>query len=355
MVILCDYSYIDVIIVGIFLYKCVHSTHYTTSCFTSHIFSLAFFLSIGLQEIRHMGNEEGLLEKVASILLRPDDTTFKVSYKRVEGQLLGGSQDSKNTTSVNMLVRKTHLNNLVRPIWDDHLNDICHAFHDDLPLFARNALVMHEGKRHSKSEPPSSTSGLAFSVMMGDTINKLHKEIETLRTQNKQLETNTLRWKSTSEKLSNQWESEKSELTDRFLTLFNVHKARHIETQKELDQLKGKTQQRTTERGTRGAGTLSNRSNIRKSFEPLPDHEDEHDYAKYSSSFVDRLAAGPSTMKRRANDRDPMGGVSQKQKRQDSQSQESGFVNPHTGAMEFGNAKDMFSSSDEEEGGGMKG
>ena len=31
MVILCDYSYIDVIIVGIFLYKkCVHSTHHTT-------------------------------------------------------------------------------------------------------------------------------------------------------------------------------------------------------------------------------------------------------------------------------------------------------------------------------------
>ena len=284
-----------------------------------------------------MANEEDeeLLGKVASILLSPDDDAFKVSYKRVEGQLFGGSQDSKNTTSVKVSVRKI-MANVVRPVWEGQLNNICHKCYDGLPLFARNALP----EEMSQNE---ASSGLSFSVMLGDTINKLHKEIDALRTENKTLEANTLRWKSTSEKLSGQWESEKSELTERFLTLFNEHKARHVESLKELEQLKSKEQ-----RGAERTGaTIGNRDSLggRPSLE-VPDHEDEHDFAEYDDEMVDRLAAGrKSSQKRRLNDRMEVMAGKRQQKRQNTESQ--GHYNPHTGAREFGNAKELFSSDSE--------
>ena len=196
-----------------------------------------------------MPEEEGReLEAVSAILRRPDDDVFKVSYKRQRGQVLGGTNDHKTTNSIRVSIRKTCLNNVVRPVWEGQMNNIRHAYYDDLPLFARNALP-------ETSQSDDASSGLASTLMLGDTINKLHKEIDALRNQNKQLEANTLRWKSTSEKLSNQWEDEKSELTARFLTLFNEHKLRHIETVKELEQLKGKKQKigepTTTKRGAR--------------------------------------------------------------------------------------------------------
>mmetsp|Transcript_14742 Transcript_14742/g.32027 ORF Transcript_14742/g.32027 Transcript_14742/m.32027 type:complete len:343 (-) Transcript_14742:216-1244(-) len=258
-----------------------------------------FHESIARTHIRHMASEDGQeLEKVTSILLRPNNETFKVSYKRVEGQLFGGSRDSKNTTSVKVSVRKTCSNSVVRPVWEGQLDDIVHSCEKDLPLFARCALPQTE-----------SPSGLAFSLILGDTINKLHKEIGALRTENKQLEANTLRWKSTGEHLSNQWETEKSELTGRFLTLFNEHKARHVETQKELDHLKGKKQRTGT--------TIKKQSSVKKNREKLSDNEDEHDFATYDAEEVNRLASGT---KRRANDRQPM--ANPKQSRHNSECDE---------------------------------
>jgi len=287
-----------------------------------------FYKSVVSKDIRHMVSEEGKeLEKVTSILLRSDDETFKVSYRRVEGQIFGGIDDSKKTTSVKVSIRKTCLNSIVRPVLESRLDNICHSCYDDLPLFARNALP----EEMSQTE---SSSGLAIAVMSGDTINELHREIDALRAKNKQLETNNLLWKSTAEKLSNQWEAEKSELTDRFLTLFNEHKARHIETQRELDRLKGKRQRTTATERT--CGTVSNRNNRQStSKELLPDDEDEHDYAIYGEEEVARLAAGPD-MKPKAQKRNNL-------------SQGSGFFNPHTGATEFDDPKELFSSSEDED------
>ena len=289
--------------------------------------------SIAPKDIRHMPSEEGNeLETVSAILLRPDDEIFKVSYKRQRGQLLGGTNDSKNTTSIKVSIRKTCLNNVVRPVWEGNLNNIRHAYYDDLPIFARNAFP-------DSAAQSESSSGLASPLMLGDTINKLHKEIDALRTQNKQLEANTLRWKSTSEKLSNQWEDEKSELTARFLKLFNEHKARHVETFKELERLKGKKQR------MEGIATAShNRSSsiTRKSRDSLlPNDEDEHDFMTYNDDEINRLAAGPNMKKRN--------GTNQAAAASSSMTQESGFVNPHTGAREFGNVQELFSSDSEDE------
>mmetsp|Transcript_3955 Transcript_3955/g.8720 ORF Transcript_3955/g.8720 Transcript_3955/m.8720 type:complete len:296 (-) Transcript_3955:235-1122(-) len=290
-----------------------------------------------------MSYEEGKgLEKVRSIVLRPDDETFKVSYKRVKGQLVGRGYDSMNTTSIKVSIRKTCINNIVRPVWEGQLDNICHSCYDDLPLFVRNALP---GEMNQMS-----SSGLSFSVMLGDSIYKLHNEIDALRTKNKQLEVNTLRWKSTTDKLSNQWETEKSELTHRFLTLFNQHKARHVETQNELDRLKGKRPRTECADTNVGEKSSRQRNNDR---EILPDDEDEHDYATYDNAMVARLAAGhPSSMKRRAKDHEmkkqPKASV--KQERQNSGSQGSNcYVNPHTGAMECTDIKELFSSSSDDD------
>jgi hypothetical protein len=258
---------------------------------------------------------------VTSVLLRDDDESFKVNYKRVEGQIVGGSLDSKNTTSVLVSIRKTCLNSIVRTVWEGHLNDICHSCYNDLPSFLRRA--------HSET---AKSSGLAFPILLGDTINKLHKEIDSLRSENKRLDENNLLWKSTAEKLSNQWETEKSELTERFLTLFNEHKARHLKTRKELEHLQAKQQK---------SDHTSNRLGFRKSRDKLPDDEDLHDYVTYNNEEVDRLAEGRSLKRSSTNDA---------KMRIQSQSQtSSGFVNPHTGAMEFSHPKELFSSDEDDE------
>ncbi len=278
-----------------------------------------FYKSIDCKDIRHLPSEDGKeLDRVTSILLRPDDETFKVRYKRLRAQLFGESDDSKNTSTIEVSIRKMCLNNIVRPIWEGSLNDIRLNSYNHLPLFARCALL--------ESDRSDASSGLSLPVMLGDTINRLQKEIDALRKTNRQLQENTLRWKSTSEKLSNRWESEKSELTDRFLTLFNDHKARHAKVLKELEHLR-RSKQRTD-------GNVIDRSGMRRSREAmLLDHEDENDYVTYKNAEVNRLAAGPCSKKGK-----PV-----------ASSQGGGFVNPHTGAREFSHPKDLFSSDEDED------
>ena len=183
---------------------------------------------------------EDILGKVASILLRPDDETFKCSYRRVEGQLLfgggdddagrrdreGGDDDSDDSNAaravcVRAKVSKLCLNNTVRPAWEGQLVDVRDVPRDDLPSFARNALPPPGGADvgtanrsaasalSSPSRPPS--GGLAFSLMTGDAVNALHRRMEELRAKNAELEGNTLRWKSTAERLGSKWEDEKGE------------------------------------------------------------------------------------------------------------------------------------------------
>ena len=260
---------------------------------------------------------EELLDQVQSILLqrnRSIDEIFKVNYKMIGGQVFGGTQDTMNTTCVKVSIRKTLANQIVRPIWEGNLIPISHANYDSLPIFARHALP-----NNSASNQYETASSLAFSIILGDTITKLQKDITALREENEQLRINTGRWKGTAQKLNNQWQSEKSELTERFLTLFNQHKARHIETKKELDELKG------NQRYEKGSSLKQPHSAHKDRPEMRPDDEDEHDYVTYGDDYVNRMAAG--------------GCVQQKRRRKNST----------TGATEVQNVKDMFSSDEEED------
>lgn len=279
-----------------------------------------YYKIIQSNDIRHMPSEGGgkVLDRVASVLLHPNDETCKVSYKRMRG----GSQDSNDTTRIEVSIRKTLLNSIVRPVWEGTLNDIGLICYQDLPPFARCALP--------DSDRTNASSGLALPIMLGDTINQLHRVIEALRAENRQLEENTLRWKSTSEKLSNKWETEKSELTDRFLTLFNDHKSRHMEVQKELDQIKGKKQR------IGGESVVDQKMKRRSRESNQPELEDDNDYVTYENAEVNRLAAGTSLKQSSAK---PVA----------SMSQSSGFVNPHTGAREVSHPKDLFSSDDDDD------
>lgn len=288
-----------------------------------------YYIIIRCKDIRHLpsdGDEKEQLDKVASVILRPDDETFKVSYKRIRAQFLGGSQDSNDTTSVEVSIRKTLLNNIVRPVWEGILNDIGILNYQDLPLFVRCA--------YPESDTTDSSSGLALPIMLGDTINRLHKEIETLRNENRLLEKNTLRWKSTSEKMSNKWENEKSDLTYHFLTLFNDHKARHVEVVKELDQLKGKKQ-----RVIGSNESIIDRTTIKRRSREMnassannPDLHDDNDYVIYDNADVNRLAAGSSTSKQQSSSHD--------MKQQ---------INTNNRAKEYSHPKELFSSDDEDD------
>lgn len=276
------------------------------------------------------------------ILLHNDkneNTKFLIAYERA-------------ARSIRISIRKT-INNLVRPVWEGQMDDIRHTAYGNLPPFVRSAFRSQSSPCQRLSSSPSSSStpsssGLAFSRMLGETVAKLQKEVASLKKDNQQLQKNSMQWKSTSDKLINQWQTEKSELTANFLTLFNQHKARHIETFKELEQLKKKHYHESAESNINGNSHLQNR-------EAVVDDEDEHDYVTYDDSLVARLASGPSKKKMRVNDdRKPIHkkepSLSKKSFPDDVQSSQcsTGFLNPHTGALEISNYKEMFSSDEEE-------
>ena len=245
---------------------------------------------------------ELLLDQVESILLQKnktldEDQIFKVAYKKIGGQVFGGTQDTLNTTCVKVSIRKTLANSIVRPIWEGNLIPISHANYDSLPLFARHALPHNDSASNQYEETASS---LSFSIILGDTITKLQKDITALREENEQLRVNAGRWKGTAQKLNNQWQSEKSELTERFLTLFNQHKARHVEIKKELDELKG------NQRYDRSSLGSSSEMHHKERLEPSHlDDEDEHDYVVYDEEYVNRMAAGGTSMQQKRRRKNP--------------------------------------------------
>ena len=262
---------------------------------------------VKLEDIKHMDREEDPLSKVESILLKPEEA-FKVSYKQKEVSLVGGSQDQTDATSVQVSIRKIFQNSVVRPVWEGYLKNVCHHSYDDLPLFVRTALPGPESQT-------AKSSGLLFAQLLSSTVTKLHREHHIIVQESKGLEAKALRWKSTSEKLSGVWEREKSELTDRFLTLFNDHKRRHIETKEELDELKrkhgmdkvGPTLNGSEEKPAATEDTSKGNENdkpARKSGRFDPDDEDVHDMPEYNAEMVRRYASGipaENTLKRRAD------------------------------------------------------
>ena len=140
--------------------------------------------------------------------------------------------------------------------------------------------------------------------------------------------------------------------TSRFLTLFNEHKARHVKLKGGADRSRrnGGATAAPASAGASDGRRVAGREaeDLRRSKGALlPDCEDEHDYANYDDDMVDRLASGARVggKKRKAvPSRDefsqgaaPGGGGG------------SGFVNPHTGATEFTNPREMFSSSSDED------
>ena len=60
----------------------------------------------------------------------------------------------------------------------------------------------------------------------------------------------------------------------------------------------------------------------------------------YNDDEINRLAAGPNMKKRNG---------AANHAASSSMTQESGFVNPHTGAREFGNVQELFSSDDSDD------
>lgn len=264
-----------------------------------------FYERVKLEDLKHMHAQEDPLSKVESILLKPEEA-FKVSYKQKEVSLVGGSRDQTDATSVQMSIRKIFQNSVVRPVWEGYLKNVCHHNYDDLPLFVRNSLPGPESQT-------AKSSGLLFAQLLSSTVTKLHREHHIIVKESKGLEAKALRWKSTSEKLSGVWEREKSELTDRFLTLFNDHKRRHIETKKELDELKRKhgtdkaTLNDLADKPAAAEETSKGNENdkpARKSAPFDPDDEDVHDMPEYDAEMVRRYASGipaENTLKRRAD------------------------------------------------------
>ena len=302
-------------------------------------------------EIKQMSheNDKTPLDQVADVLLYKEELAdlqsqneqekYKISYKRIEGQLLGGDHDSDKTTSVKASILKTCFNDLVRPVWEGPVINVQHANYKELPSFVQNALP---GRNNESDNTTFASSGLAFPLMLGNTITKLQNEAESLQKQKQQLAADALRWKDTLDKLMGKWQDEKHELTQNFLTLFNQHKARHIETRQKLDAL--------TKYGApvnAAVGTLSNKKLKRDEREAVPDDVDNQDYAVWDQDMVDRLAAGP-TEGRKMMASQKMKVKSEEDEYKSSSTGDS-FVNPITGVMMVTDHKRLFSDDEEDD------
>jgi hypothetical protein len=289
-------------------------------------------------------NDKTPLDQVADVLLyideladmqsRNEQEKYKISYKRIEGQLIGGVHDATSTTSVKASILKTCFNNLVRPVWEGPAINVQHASYNDLPSFVQNALP----DPSNEVDTAYASSGLAFPLMLGNTISKLQNEAAALHKQKQQLAVDALRWKDTLDKLMDKWQDEKHELTQNFLTLFNQHKARHIETRQKLEAL---TKHGDDEAVVR---TLSNKKLKRSEREAVPDDEDQHDYATWDPDMVDRLAAGPEGRRKMAKQNNDV-----KVKCEDDEFKQLGNVsykNPITGVMMVTDHKQLFSDDE---------
>lgn len=303
---------------------------------------------IKANEIKQMSheNEKTPLDQVSDVLLYREELSdviqqneqekYKISYKRTESQLLGGDHDATNATSVKIAILKTCFNNLVRPVWEGLSIDVQHEAYENLPSFVQNALPDPSDK---SAVATFSSSGLAFPLMLGNTISKLQNEAESLQKQKQQLNVDALRWKNSLEKLTGKWEEEKMELTQNFLALFNQHKARHVETQQKLAALTKQSPQNEL------AGTLSNKRLKRDERETVPDDEDNHDYADFDQEMVDRLAAGLDGRKKIAKPK-----VKTEMRAEDiTSSMGSTFHNPVTGVVMLTDHKRLFDSDSDDE------
>lgn len=277
--------------------------------------------------------EDALLykEEIADMQRQHEQDKYKISYKRMEGQLIGGEHDCTSTTSVKTSILKSCYNGLVRPVWEGPVINVRHSNYDKLPTFVQDTIPdpSNESTTHF-------SSSLAFPLMLGDTISRLQNEAESLRKQKQKLNAETLRWKSTVDKLMNQWQDEKSELTQNFLTLFNEHKARHVETLQKLEALTKHESNNTA------MGTLSNKkTKKRDEREAVPDDEEQHDYADWDQDMVDRLAAGPKNRNK----------IAKKVKMEDREytmpASDDTFRDPVTGVMMVTDHTKLFSDDDE--------
>lgn len=276
------------------------------------------------------------IEEIADMQRRNEQEKYKISFKRTEGQLLGGDHDTTNTTSIKTAILKTCFNNLVRPVWEGLVIDVQHKDYENLPFFVQNALP---DPSDESAVATFSSSGLAFPLMLGNTISKLQNEAELLRKQKQQLNIDALRWKNSLEKLTGKWEEEKMELTQNFLTLFNQHKARHMETRQKLEALTKQSPENAL------VGTLSNKKLKRDEREAVPDDEDNHDYADFDQDMVDRLAAGPDGRKKIAQPK-----VKTEEGAEDiTSSLGDTFRNPVTGVVMLTDHKRLFDSDSDDE------
>ena len=129
------------------------------------------------------------------------------------------------------------------------------------------------------------------------------------------------------------------ELTQNFLTLFNQHKARHMETRQKLEALTKQSPENAL------VGTLSNKKLKRDEREAVPDDEDNHDYADFDQDMVDRLAAGPNRRKKIAQPK-----VKTEEGAEDiTSSLGDTFRNPVTGVVMLTDHKRLFDSDSDDE------
>jgi hypothetical protein len=140
----------------------------------------------------------------------------------------------------------------------------------------------------------ASDSFFSFCTMLTDGIHKGRDKVKDLQSQMANVQSEVEGWKETAESLEDKWESEKTELLDKFLELYNL-KQKEVQQLQEEAKILQKEMEMERERQTRTQRTpAASRQELPDFLTSIPGDQDEE---RFSPEMVARLATGARSQK----------------------------------------------------------
>eukprot|EP00550_Attheya_septentrionalis_P004968 CAMPEP_0198297086 /NCGR_PEP_ID=MMETSP1449-20131203/35360_1 /TAXON_ID=420275 /ORGANISM="Attheya septentrionalis, Strain CCMP2084" /LENGTH=482 /DNA_ID=CAMNT_0043997911 /DNA_START=132 /DNA_END=1577 /DNA_ORIENTATION=+ len=180
--------------------------------------------------------------------------------------------------AIQMTIRERLSSGIVRLVWSGALKETKHEL--------RLGHVPEDENDDSDSAGPSS-SALPVAILLGNVLREFSNELDMTKRQSEQVASELAAWKDTATQLDAKWQTEKDELTQRFLVLLNRVKGDLRRTKNDLQRAQD-IAKATPTNALIQPGTVVTEDQL------LETAADDDDYLLYDPEMVERLANGPS-------------------------------------------------------------
>eukprot|EP00978_Attheya_sp_CCMP212_P008171 scaffold19088_cov53-Attheya_sp.AAC.5 len=222
----------------------------------------------GSRSTSETGGRVGLLDVLVSHLLTDEHKDKNVS---VEYRQLSHCRD------ILMTIRERLSSGIVRLVWSGALKETKKEL--------RLGHVLEDKNNDSDSAGPSS-SALPVAILLGNFLRESSNELDVTKRQSEQVASELAAWKDTATQLDAKWQTEKDELTQRFLVLLNRVKGDLRRTKNNLQRAQD-IAKATPTNALIQPGTVVTEDQL------LETAADDDDYLLYDPQMVERLANGP--------------------------------------------------------------